>query len=159
MFTTCFILLIFDCTKYWLSFSFCRYLKLWRIRRAKPFHDHVFVFSIVDYHIWFWNYQVTSSYNNTLYVLFAWAMYLWCSSPVKLQVFNTWKDAILILVKTSTLFFLWIKIQYPLVRLGQATKFAVFMVLSQEWADVCNPGCKDIDMVISYMLMDFDLEN
>jgi len=27
-------------------------------RKAKPFHDHVFVFSIVDDHIWFRNYQV-----------------------------------------------------------------------------------------------------
>lgn len=27
-------------------------------RKAKPFHDHVYVFSIVDDHIWFRNYQV-----------------------------------------------------------------------------------------------------
>ncbi|KAE8648365.1 hypothetical protein Csa_023069 [Cucumis sativus] len=27
-------------------------------RHSKPYHDHVFVFSIVDDHIWFWNYQV-----------------------------------------------------------------------------------------------------
>jgi ribosome biogenesis protein BRX1 len=27
-------------------------------RKAKPFHDHVFVFSIVDGHVWFRNYQV-----------------------------------------------------------------------------------------------------
>ncbi|CAL9088699.1 unnamed protein product [Musa textilis] len=27
-------------------------------RKVKPFHDHVFVFSIVDGHIWFRNYQV-----------------------------------------------------------------------------------------------------
>ncbi|RDX75433.1 Ribosome biogenesis protein BRX1-like 1 [Mucuna pruriens] len=30
-------------------------------RKAKPFHDHVFVFSIVDDHIWFRNYQVTAT--------------------------------------------------------------------------------------------------
>uniref|UniRef100_A0A1J3D5L2 Ribosome biogenesis protein BRX1-like protein n=1 Tax=Noccaea caerulescens TaxID=107243 RepID=A0A1J3D5L2_NOCCA len=27
-------------------------------RKSKPYHDHVFVFSIVDDHIWFRNYQV-----------------------------------------------------------------------------------------------------
>ena len=27
-------------------------------RKAKPFHDHVFVFSIMDGHVWFRNYQV-----------------------------------------------------------------------------------------------------
>lgn len=27
-------------------------------RKSKPYHDHVFVFSIVDNHIWFRNYQV-----------------------------------------------------------------------------------------------------
>jgi len=27
-------------------------------RKAKPFHDHVFAFSIVDGHVWFRNYQV-----------------------------------------------------------------------------------------------------
>jgi hypothetical protein len=27
-------------------------------RKSKPFHDHVFVFSIVDDHVWFRNYQV-----------------------------------------------------------------------------------------------------
>ena len=28
-------------------------------RKAKPFHDHVFAFSIIDGHVWFRNYQVT----------------------------------------------------------------------------------------------------
>lgn len=27
-------------------------------RKSKPYHDHVFVFSIADDHIWFRNYQV-----------------------------------------------------------------------------------------------------
>ena len=27
-------------------------------RKGKPFHDHVFVFSIMDGHVWFRNYQV-----------------------------------------------------------------------------------------------------
>jgi len=28
-------------------------------RKSKPYHDHVFVFSIVDDHIWFRNYQIS----------------------------------------------------------------------------------------------------
>ena len=31
-------------------------------RHSKPYHDHVFVFSIVDDHIWFRNYQVCFIY-------------------------------------------------------------------------------------------------
>ncbi|KAJ6818501.1 ribosome biogenesis protein BRX1-like protein 1-like [Iris pallida] len=34
-------------------------------RKAKPFHDHVFVFSIVDDHIWFRNYQISVPHNET----------------------------------------------------------------------------------------------
>ncbi|GAB2289012.1 Ribosome bioproteinsis protein BRX1 1 [Dionaea muscipula] len=34
-------------------------------RKSKPFHDHVFVFSIVDDHIWFRNYQVSVPHNET----------------------------------------------------------------------------------------------
>ncbi|PKA53095.1 hypothetical protein AXF42_Ash019003 [Apostasia shenzhenica] len=34
-------------------------------RKAKPFHDHVFVFSIVDNHIWFRNYQISVPHNET----------------------------------------------------------------------------------------------
>lgn len=30
-------------------------------RKSKPYHDHVFVFSIVDDHIWFRNYQVCNN--------------------------------------------------------------------------------------------------
>ncbi|PIA45595.1 hypothetical protein AQUCO_01600066v1 [Aquilegia coerulea] len=33
-------------------------------RKAKPFHDHVFVFSIVDDHIWFRNYQISVPHNE-----------------------------------------------------------------------------------------------
>ncbi|KAG4925983.1 hypothetical protein JHK87_051523 [Glycine soja] len=33
-------------------------------RKAKPFHDHVFVFSIVDDHIWFRNYQISVHHNE-----------------------------------------------------------------------------------------------
>uniref|UniRef100_A0ACD5ZIX2 Uncharacterized protein n=1 Tax=Avena sativa TaxID=4498 RepID=A0ACD5ZIX2_AVESA len=33
-------------------------------RKAKPFHDHVFVFSIVDEHIWFRNYQISVPHNE-----------------------------------------------------------------------------------------------
>ncbi|XP_039129968.1 ribosome biogenesis protein BRX1 homolog 2-like [Dioscorea cayenensis subsp. rotundata] len=32
--------------------------------KAKPFHDHVFVFSIVDRHIWFRNYQISVPHNE-----------------------------------------------------------------------------------------------
>lgn len=32
-------------------------------RRSKPYHDHVFVFSIVDDHIWFRNYQISCPHN------------------------------------------------------------------------------------------------
>jgi hypothetical protein len=31
-------------------------------RKSKPFYDHVFVFSIVDDHIWFRNYQVNYTF-------------------------------------------------------------------------------------------------
>ncbi|CAL5206321.1 unnamed protein product [Lathyrus oleraceus] len=34
-------------------------------RKAKPFHDHVFVFSIVDDHIWFRNYQISVPHNES----------------------------------------------------------------------------------------------
>uniref|UniRef100_A0A0D9VHQ4 Brix domain-containing protein n=1 Tax=Leersia perrieri TaxID=77586 RepID=A0A0D9VHQ4_9ORYZ len=34
-------------------------------RKAKPFHDHVFVFSIVDDHVWFRNYQISVPHNET----------------------------------------------------------------------------------------------
>lgn len=34
-------------------------------RKAKPYHDHVFVFSIVDDHIWFRNYQITVPHKET----------------------------------------------------------------------------------------------
>ncbi|KAL1361046.1 hypothetical protein HN51_006417 [Arachis hypogaea] len=34
-------------------------------RKAKPFHDHVFVFSIADDHIWFRNYQIDVPHNET----------------------------------------------------------------------------------------------
>ncbi|KAJ0965101.1 hypothetical protein J5N97_026239 [Dioscorea zingiberensis] len=33
--------------------------------KVKPFHDHVFVFSIVDRHIWFRNYQISVPHNET----------------------------------------------------------------------------------------------
>ncbi|KAG0464010.1 hypothetical protein HPP92_020079 [Vanilla planifolia] len=34
-------------------------------RKAKPFHDHIFAFSIVDNHIWFRNFQVSIPHNET----------------------------------------------------------------------------------------------
>ncbi|KAJ8638078.1 hypothetical protein MRB53_012345 [Persea americana] len=34
-------------------------------RKSKPYHDHVFVFSIVDDHIWFRNYQITVPHKET----------------------------------------------------------------------------------------------
>ncbi|KAJ4958849.1 hypothetical protein NE237_025960 [Protea cynaroides] len=34
-------------------------------RKSKPYHDHVFVFSIVDDHIWFRNYQISVPHNET----------------------------------------------------------------------------------------------
>ncbi|KAJ6950234.1 hypothetical protein NC651_004028 [Populus alba x Populus x berolinensis] len=34
-------------------------------RKSKPFYDHVFVFSIVDDHIWFRNYQISVPHNET----------------------------------------------------------------------------------------------
>ncbi|KAK7407409.1 hypothetical protein VNO78_09311 [Psophocarpus tetragonolobus] len=34
-------------------------------RKTKPFHDHVFVFSIVDDHIWFRNYQISVPHNES----------------------------------------------------------------------------------------------
>ncbi|KAJ6298097.1 hypothetical protein OIU76_019265 [Salix suchowensis] len=34
-------------------------------RKSKPFYDHVFVFSIVDDHIWFRNYQISAPHNET----------------------------------------------------------------------------------------------
>lgn len=34
-------------------------------RKSKPFHDHVFVFSIVDDHIWFRNYQIAVPHDET----------------------------------------------------------------------------------------------
>ncbi|XP_068642714.1 ribosome biogenesis protein BRX1 homolog 2-like [Aristolochia californica] len=33
-------------------------------RKAKPYHDHVFAFSIVDDHIWFRNYQISVPHNE-----------------------------------------------------------------------------------------------
>ncbi|XP_050937232.1 ribosome biogenesis protein BRX1 homolog 1-like isoform X1 [Cucumis melo] len=34
-------------------------------RHSKPYHDHVFVFSIVDDHIWFRNYQISVPHNES----------------------------------------------------------------------------------------------
>ncbi|XP_057809861.1 ribosome biogenesis protein BRX1 homolog 2-like [Salvia miltiorrhiza] len=34
-------------------------------RKSKPYHDHVFVFSIADDHIWFRNYQISSGHTGT----------------------------------------------------------------------------------------------
>ncbi|RXH83102.1 hypothetical protein DVH24_003600 [Malus domestica] len=34
-------------------------------RKSKPYHDHVFVFSIVDDHIWFRNYQISVPHNES----------------------------------------------------------------------------------------------
>ncbi|CAN0846492.1 Ribosome biogenesis protein BRX1 homolog 1 [Linum grandiflorum] len=34
-------------------------------RKSKPYHDHVFVFSIVDDHIWFRNYQISPPHNES----------------------------------------------------------------------------------------------
>ncbi|RZC62031.1 hypothetical protein C5167_023770 [Papaver somniferum] len=34
-------------------------------RKAKPYHDHVFVFSLLDDHIWFRNYQISVPHNET----------------------------------------------------------------------------------------------
>ncbi|KAI4352320.1 hypothetical protein L6164_006584 [Bauhinia variegata] len=34
-------------------------------RKSKPFYDHVFVFSIVDDHIWFRNYQISVPHNES----------------------------------------------------------------------------------------------
>ncbi|AAF30341.1 unknown protein; 80333-82175 [Arabidopsis thaliana] len=34
-------------------------------RKSKPYHDHVFVFSIVDEHIWFRNYQISVPHNES----------------------------------------------------------------------------------------------
>ncbi|TKY69609.1 Ribosome biogenesis protein BRX1 [Spatholobus suberectus] len=34
-------------------------------RKTKPFHDHVFVFSIVDDHIWFRSYQISVPHNES----------------------------------------------------------------------------------------------
>lgn len=40
-------------------------------RKSKPYHDHVFVFSIADDHVWFRNYQVClSSYPSSLFSSF-----------------------------------------------------------------------------------------
>lgn len=33
-------------------------------RKSKPYHDHVFVFSILDDHIWFRNYQISVPHNE-----------------------------------------------------------------------------------------------
>ncbi|KAI3466130.1 hypothetical protein Pfo_022793 [Paulownia fortunei] len=33
-------------------------------RKSKPYHDHVFVFSIADDHIWFRNYQISSPHSG-----------------------------------------------------------------------------------------------
>ncbi|CAH9083972.1 unnamed protein product [Cuscuta europaea] len=33
-------------------------------RKSKPYHDHIFVFSIVDDHIWFRNYQISCPHNG-----------------------------------------------------------------------------------------------
>ncbi|KAE9458127.1 hypothetical protein C3L33_09965, partial [Rhododendron williamsianum] len=33
-------------------------------RKSKPYHDHVFVFSIVDDHIWFRNYQISAPHSE-----------------------------------------------------------------------------------------------
>ncbi|KAH0943656.1 hypothetical protein HID58_003293 [Brassica napus] len=33
-------------------------------RKSKPYHDHVFAFSIVDDHIWFRNYQISVPHNE-----------------------------------------------------------------------------------------------
>ncbi|KAK6154330.1 hypothetical protein DH2020_008578 [Rehmannia glutinosa] len=33
-------------------------------RKSKPYHDHVFVFSIADDHIWFRNYQISSPHTG-----------------------------------------------------------------------------------------------
>ncbi|KAI3991225.1 hypothetical protein MKX01_022446 [Papaver californicum] len=34
-------------------------------RKAKPYHDHVFAFSLLDEHIWFQNYQISVPHNET----------------------------------------------------------------------------------------------
>ncbi|GMH12025.1 hypothetical protein Nepgr_013866 [Nepenthes gracilis] len=34
-------------------------------RKSKPYHDHVFVFSILDEHIWFRNYQISVPHNES----------------------------------------------------------------------------------------------
>ncbi|XP_070051016.1 ribosome biogenesis protein BRX1 homolog 1-like [Nicotiana tomentosiformis] len=34
-------------------------------RKSKPFYDHVFVFSILDDHIWFRNYQISCPHTGT----------------------------------------------------------------------------------------------
>ncbi|KAL8139102.1 hypothetical protein V2J09_005103 [Rumex salicifolius] len=34
-------------------------------RKSKPYHDHVFVFSILDGHIWFRNYQISVPHNES----------------------------------------------------------------------------------------------
>ncbi|KAE8699571.1 Outer membrane OMP85 family protein isoform 1 [Hibiscus syriacus] len=34
-------------------------------RKSKPYHDHIFVFSIIDDHIWFRNYQISASHNES----------------------------------------------------------------------------------------------
>ncbi|TYI32144.1 hypothetical protein ES332_A04G038400v1 [Gossypium tomentosum] len=34
-------------------------------RKSKPYHDHIFVFSIVDDHIWFRNYQISVPHNES----------------------------------------------------------------------------------------------
>ncbi|CAN1192402.1 Ribosome biogenesis protein BRX1 homolog 1 [Linum perenne] len=34
-------------------------------RKSKPYHDHVFVFSIVDEHVWFRNYQISVPHNES----------------------------------------------------------------------------------------------
>ncbi|KAG6422080.1 hypothetical protein SASPL_118643 [Salvia splendens] len=34
-------------------------------RKSKPYHDHVYVFSIADDHIWFRNYQISTDHTGT----------------------------------------------------------------------------------------------
>ncbi|KAM1041586.1 hypothetical protein ACFX13_031494 [Malus domestica] len=49
--------------------SFCFLFYIFGIpkehRKSKPYHDHVFVFSIVDDHIWFRNYQISVPHNES----------------------------------------------------------------------------------------------
>ncbi|KAJ9563255.1 hypothetical protein OSB04_008415 [Centaurea solstitialis] len=50
---------------FWCHLFLNRYLELPKEhRKSKPYHDHVFVFSIVDDHIWFRNYQISCPHTG-----------------------------------------------------------------------------------------------